>query len=80
MQQVSNLEVLEDVPALRIVDGEHVAPGHEAGLQVAQLQLVQRQHVLLVLFLFGDQINYNLKRFATLQGKKLFLMVKLYFF
>ena len=52
-----HLEVLEYVPALRIVDGEHVPPGHEAGLNVAQLEPVQRQHVLLVLFLHSPEIK-----------------------
>ena len=33
------------------VDGEHVPPGHEAGLHVPQLQAVQWQHELLVSFL-----------------------------
>jgi hypothetical protein len=47
----THLEVLEDVPPLRVVDGEHVPPGHEAGLEVPQLQAVQRQHVLLVFLL-----------------------------
>ena len=53
--QVQGLEVLEDVPALRVVDGKHVPPGHEATLQVSQFQPVQGQHVLLVFLLEAHQ-------------------------
>ena len=48
---VAHLEVLEDVPTLRAVEGEHEAPRHEGGLDISKLQLVQRQHKLLVFLL-----------------------------
>ena len=48
---VAHLEVLEDVPSLRAVEGEHEAPGHEGGFDISELQLVQGQHKLLVFLL-----------------------------
>ena len=48
---VAHLEVLEHVPSLGAVEGEHEAPGHEGGLDVSELQLVQGQHELLVFLL-----------------------------
>ena len=57
-RQVQGLEVLEDVPALAAVELEHVAPRHEGGLDVAQLQLVQRQHELLVFLLQSEHHHY----------------------
>ena len=47
----AHLEVLEHVPSLGAVEGEHEAPGHEGGLDVSELQLVQGQHELLVFLL-----------------------------
>ncbi len=46
--QLQGFPVSAHVPSLWIVDGEHVPTGHEPGLQISQLQVVQRQHVLLV--------------------------------
>ena len=57
-RQVQSLEVFEDVPALAAVELEHVAPRHEGGLDVAQLQLVQRQHELLVFLLRSGHQRY----------------------
>ncbi len=41
------------LPLLRVKDGKHVLAGHEALLHIFDLQIVQRQHVLL-LFLLRD--------------------------
>ena len=38
---VTHLEVLEHVPSLGTVEGEHEASRHEGGLDVSELQLVQ---------------------------------------
>ena len=50
-RQLQDFEVLVDVPVLRVVDGEHVAAGHEPRLDVAQLQSVEGQHEFLVTLL-----------------------------
>lgn len=41
-------------PLLRVEDGEDVLVGHEALLHVPDLQVVQWQHVLLLLLLGGE--------------------------
>ena len=39
------------LPGLGVEDGEDMLAGHEALLNVTDLQVVQRQHVLLLLLL-----------------------------
>ena len=51
------LKILEYVAPFWIVDGEHVPARHEAGLDVPELEPVQRQHVLLVLLLKNQIID-----------------------
>ena len=52
-RQFEDFEILVDIPVLRIVDGKHVAAGHESGLDVSQLQGVKWQHEFLVTLLRG---------------------------
>ena len=65
--ELEGLEVLVDVAVLGVVDGEHVPAGHEPGLDVAELQLVEREHELLVLlleFVYNILIKINIKSFG----------------
>lgn len=43
------------LPLLCVEDGKHVLAGHEALLHVSDLQIVQGQHVLLLLLLWDQQ-------------------------
>lgn len=45
-------------PLFCIEDGKDVLAGHEAFFHIPQLQVVQRQHVLLLLFLTHNDMKY----------------------
>ena len=47
--------MVEPTPLFSVEDSKHVFAGHEAFLYISQLQVVQRQHVLL-LFLLSKHI------------------------
>ena len=49
--EAENLIILEDISALRVVNGKHMTTRHEGGLKVSQLELFQRKHELLLFLL-----------------------------
>lgn len=59
---VSFRRSIATIPLFSIEDGKDMFTGHEALLHVSQLQVVQRQHVLLLFLLIEHPVMINIKR------------------